>query len=53
MYRLSMNLMIELHHKLLTRSDFTLQIVDRLNQSVFVIYMKLLLQTQQKDITKR
>lgn len=33
--------MIDLHLKLITRSDFTLSIIDRLNQSLFVLYLKI------------
>jgi hypothetical protein len=40
--RISICFMIDLHLNLFTRSDFTLQIVDRLNQSAFVIYSKIL-----------
>ena len=36
-----MRMMIDLHLKLITRSDFTLKIVDRLNQSIFVLYCKI------------
>ena len=45
--------MIELHLKLLTRSDFTLKIVDRLIQSLFIMYVKVLLQNQEKDVSRR
>ena len=45
--------MIELHLKLLTRSDFTLKIVDRLIQSRFIMYVKVMLQNQEKDVSRR
>ena len=45
--------MIELHLKLLTRSDFTLKIVDRLIQSLFIMYVKVMLQNQEKDVSRR
>jgi len=45
--------MIDLHLKLLTRSDFTLKIIDRLIQSLFILYAKVLLQNQEKDISRR
>lgn len=45
--------MIDLHLKLLTRSDFTLKIIDKLNQSLFVMYVKGLLQNQDKEISRR
>lgn len=53
MFRLSINLMIELHLKLLTRSDFTLKIIDRLIQSLFILYVKVLLQNQERDVERR
>jgi hypothetical protein len=34
-------MMIDLHLKLITRSDFTLKIIDRLNQSLCVLYSKI------------
>lgn len=50
--RLGMGLMIELHLKLITRSDFTLTIVDRLNQACFVLYCKLFF-SGKHDFAKR
>lgn len=47
-----MNIMIDLHLKLLTRSDFTLELIDRLNQSVFVLYSKIFF-SEVKEIYKR
>jgi len=45
--------MIDLHLKLLTRSDFTLKMIDKLNQSLFVLYVKGLLQNQDKEVSRR
>jgi hypothetical protein len=50
--RLGMSLMIELHLKLITRSDFTLTIVDRLSQACFVLYCKLFF-SGKHDFAKR
>jgi hypothetical protein len=44
--------MINLHLKLITRSDFTLTIVDRLNQSCFVLYCKFFF-SGRHDLSKR
>ncbi len=45
--RLVIILMIDLHLKLITRSDITLNIIDQLNQSCFVLYSKLLFSSRQ------
>jgi hypothetical protein len=50
--RLSMSMMIDLHLKLITRSDFTLKIIDRLNESLFVFYSKIFF-ARISDISKR
>ena len=47
-----MNIMIDLHMNLITRSDFTFEIIDRLNQSVFVLYSKIFF-SEVKDVSKR
>lgn len=47
-----MNMMIDLHLKLLSRSDFTLKIIDRMNQSLFVLYNKIFF-SQVSEISKR
>lgn len=51
-FRNSMGMLIDLHLKLITRSDFTLKITDKLNQSVFVLYTKILFE-QHTDVFKR
>lgn len=50
--RLSLVLMIDLHLKLITRSDFTLTLVDRFSLSCFVLYSKLYFSTK-IDLAKR
>lgn len=52
LFRICMNGMIDLHLKLITRSDFTLKIIDRLNSSIFVLYNKILF-SQAPEIRKR
>lgn len=52
MLRLGIGLMIDLHLKLLTRSDYTLDIVDHLNASCFVLYSKLFF-SGKHDFSKR
>lgn len=39
--RLSLSLMIDLHLKLFTRSDFTLSLSDELSKSLFMLYCKI------------
>lgn len=43
--------MIELHMKTLSRSDYTLEIIKRLQTSIFIFYVKLLLAN--KEALKR
>lgn len=50
--RLSLVLMIDLHLKLITRSDFTLNLIDRFSLSCFLLYCKLFFSTK-TDISKR
>jgi hypothetical protein len=50
--RLIINFMINLHLKLLTRSAYTLNIVDRLNQACFALYCKLFFKGH-AEISKR
>ena len=50
--RLSLVLMIDLHLKLITRSDFTLTLIDRFSLSCFVLYAKLYFSTK-TDLSKR
>lgn len=50
--RLIMSFMINLHLKLLTRSTYTLNIADRLNQACFVLYSKLFFKGK-AEIAKR
>lgn len=50
--RLSLVLMIDLHLKLITRSDFTLTLIDRFSLSCFVLYAKLYF-SNKTDLAKR
>ena len=50
--RISMDTMIDLHLKLITRSDYTLGMIDCLNQSLFVLYSKIFF-SEVKEISKR
>ena len=50
-FRISLSTLIDLHLKLLTRSDFTLRIVDRLTQSLFLLYCRIFF--GEADVAKR